>query len=137
MKLLTTALIFLILTGCVRKEEPQIVAPEQAPPVVVTSGQPEKSNDDVPSISEALTAAVRAHPRATEVCYDKHVRGFMIFYPYKEPDTKGQEFFDGWYYLEYDQIWKLDNNTWMMREEAWSKYVRVYPDVKGLDCKKP
>lgn len=124
-------LLTFMLTTPPKQEE---VAPEQAT-TTETKQETKTSSEDVPTIAEALDAAVRAHDRATIVCYDEHVEGFLIQYPHKAPDGNVQ-YFEGWYYLKYSQMWKTQNGIWFMKDFDSSEYLKVYPDVTGLNCKR-
>jgi hypothetical protein len=105
------------------------VAPEQAAEAT------QEPKEDVPTQEQAIDAAIRAHERSTKVCYDPAIEGFLIHYPYMKPAEDGTTYFDGWYYLKYQQMWKTDNGIWFMKDYSPSEYVRVYPDVTGLNCK--
>lgn len=114
-----------------RQPNTKYVPPEQ-PEQAETQ---KKTEDDVPTIEEAITAAIRAHERATKVCYDEKIEGFLIHYPYQKPDENGQQYFNGWYYLKWHQMWKTQNGIWFMKDFDANEYLKVYPDVTGLNCK--
>jgi hypothetical protein len=120
-----------IMSSPAKQEE---IAPEQSA-TTETKQETKASSEDVPTIAEAIDAAVRAHDRATMVCYDESVEGFLIQYPHKDPDANGQQYFEGWYYLKWHQMWKTQNGIWFMKDFDSSEYLRIYPDVTGLNCK--
>jgi Na+-transporting methylmalonyl-CoA/oxaloacetate decarboxylase gamma subunit len=89
-----------------------VVPPEQAS----EAKQDTKTEEDVPTIDQAIDAAIRAHERSTKVCYDEKIEGFLIHYPYLKPDEDGTKYFNGWYYLKWSQMWKTDNGIWFMKD---------------------
>jgi hypothetical protein len=132
--ILCGVIVFLLLTLLTFKKH-QAKVEEVAPEQSVVVDKPEaKSDSNVPTQEQAIDAAIRAHDRATKVCYDPAIEGFLFQYPFKEPDEK-TEYFHGWYYLKYQQMWKTDNGIWFMKDNNASEYVKVYPDVTNLNCK--
>ena len=131
--LLPSLLVFSIYLG--NRPKFKEVAPEQASEQTADAKQETKTEEDVPTQEQAIDAAIRAHERSTKVCYDPAIEGFLIHYPHLKPAEDGTTYFDGWYYLKYQQMWKTDNGIWFMKDYAPSEYVRVYPDVTGLNCK--
>lgn len=130
----STFMFLTYITSLNSKPKTEEVAPETATSETTETKQEAKTNEDVPTQEQAIDAAIRAHDRSTKVCYDPAIEGFLIHYPHKEPDGDVQ-YFEGWYYLKYQQMWKTDNGIWFMKDYAPTEYVRVYPDVTGLNCK--
>jgi hypothetical protein len=101
--------------GCGKKE----VAPLAPPPVSMT-------------VEQGFEAFFRGH-RAIKICYES-VRDAWLLYYKEPPETKDD--YTGWYFVEKVPFYYMQqNNTWFMTDLAADKYVKVYPDVTGLQCK--
>lgn len=126
--LLVSGLILFLVSD---RPKMKVVPPEQAAEAEAET----KPTADVPTVEQAIDAAIRAHSRATKVCYDEKIEGFLIHYPYMKPDENGTRYFDGWYYLKWHQMWQTENGVWFMKEFDSNEYVKVHPDTTGLTCK--
>lgn len=129
--LLTAALMLLTsitLVACGKKvESTPIPAAVASAPVVV----------DQPTEDQALAAILRGHPNSHRACVDG-LRENSFFLDYGPPLAPGAEEdgkYHGWLLLDRVEFYKTSNNTWFITIQKDEKYITVYPDVNGLNCK--
>jgi len=82
------------------------------------------------SISDALDAMSRGHPNAQSVCFDS---GDGYFVKYGKP-IDDKHFDEGWYFVHH-KIFRTSVGKVFVQEISSEEYVRVFPDVTGLECK--
>lgn len=118
---LLTALVCLV--SCGKKEE--------TPPTA------EVIPESVPTVDDTIAAMLRGHPNSRRVCVDG-LRERSFFIEYSPRPKEGEEAnwpFHGWLFIEKVDFYKTSNNTWFITDQSEKKYIQVYPDITGLNCK--
>jgi len=114
------------LVSCGKKEEnPESAAVVLPEPVVA------------PTVDETISAMLRGHPNSRRVCVDgARERAFFIDYgPRPKAGEETNWPFHGWLLIEKVDFYKTSNNTWFITDQDDKKYIQVYPDITGLNCK--
>lgn len=111
------------LTACSKKVENP---PDKA---VVSPAQ-------VPTVNESFSAMLRGHPNSIKICYDESYNGFYLYYgellKAGEPDDNKHH---GWLFIQDVKFYITSAGSWFIAKQANDKYVQIYPDVIGLQCK--
>lgn len=88
-----------------------------------------------PTTEEGLSAMLRSHPHALNICYDSVIDGYFLHYKEAVAGAEPDDDFHGWYLLQNMRFYKLSNRSWFTTEQPESRYIRVYPDTSGLQCR--
>jgi hypothetical protein len=114
---------FACLVSCGKKEE----TPPAAAVVKV----------EVPNAEEALSAMLRGHPNSKRICIDgQREQAFFLDYGPLPKDAADRQLFNGgWLFIEKVEFYKTSNNSWFITNQEDKKYIQVYPDVTGLNCR--
>lgn len=117
------------LVACGKKEE-------STPVVAVAASAPEPAVDPISS-EQQLSSILRSHPNSRRACIDgeRKYTYFLDYGPLPPPNTEDDGRNHGWLYIEGVQFFKTSNNTYFNTVQDEDKYIRVYPDVNGLQCK--
>jgi len=126
---LNVALVTAAMSGC-SDDKPKEVAKVEAAASAVE--QPAAEPVEKPTTQQMLDAMVRPYARMSKVCVDgaRERAFFLLFNDTSEPDK-----LIGWYFVEGINFYKTSNNTWFIGDIADDKFVKVYPDITGLQCK--
>jgi hypothetical protein len=81
-------------------------------------------------VDKALAAVKRGNNRSDKVCYDSESNQYFVHFP-----NNDDEFFSGWYHIQYDTLNKAANGTYWVDDLDSDHYTRFSPDVTGLPCK--
>ena len=117
-KVFVTAIVFFISAICLI--------------LVIASFTQKESKQDVksittqPTVDEALAALRRVSPNALQICYDSGVGGYL--FQFEEQGTLK------WWFINYRQMWKSQNGTWLTNIITDNEWVQVGADVTGLIC---
>lgn len=92
-----------------------------------------------PAMSEEqqFSAMLRGHPNSKRVCIDAERRNayFLDYGPLPPPGTPDDGKWHGWLFIDNVEFYRTSNNTYFITNQDDKKYVQVYPDVNGLQCR--
>ena len=116
-------LLFTLLAACGKKEDLHASAPPSEPVYITTD--------------EMVAAMLRGHPNAQKLCVDgNREKSFFLYYgPLPAQGSAPDNLFHGWIFIEKVDFYQTSNKTWFITAQEANKYVQVYPDITGLQCK--
>lgn len=128
-KLIALALAVCLVACGDKKEPPKTV---EIPPESTASAASALVTP-IPTGAEMLSAMKRGFDRTNQICINTIDNKTSFFIDFKEdPDpTK----FSGWYYIEKISFYRTQANTWYVQDIPDDQFIKVYPDVTGLQCK--
>ncbi len=132
-KILILAQCAFVLTALVACGE-KVKNPE---PVAVAASAPEPVVEAAISLEQQIAAMLRGHPNSRKICIDgerKH-SFFLDYGPLPPAGTEDDGKWHGWIFIEGVDFFKTSNNTYFIGDQEQNKYIQVYPDVTGLQCK--